>query len=71
LINRTDKHVDFANGEAYDWVGNIRRGRCDAGKAREMIEKSGQMSVPVIMIDGQVVIGFNRQLIDKLLSSGS
>jgi glutaredoxin 3 len=42
----------------------------DTDKAREMIKKSGQMGVPVIMIDEQVVVGFNHQLIDKLLASG-
>lgn len=37
-------------------------------KAREeMIEKSGQMGVPVIEIDGQVVVGFNKEKIAELL----
>jgi len=35
---------------------------------KEMIDKSGQMSVPVIIIDDQVVVGFNQGKIDKLLS---
>jgi len=35
--------------------------------AREMIEKSGQTGVPVIEIDGQIVIGFNLEQIKKLL----
>jgi glutaredoxin 3 len=35
---------------------------------KEMIDKSGQMSVPVIVIDNQVVVGFNQGKIDKLLS---
>ena len=33
----------------------------------EMIKKSGQMSVPVIEIDGQIVIGFDQGKIKKLL----
>ena len=37
-------------------------------KAREMIQKSGQMGVPVIIIDNEVVVGFNQALLDKLLS---
>ena len=38
-------------------------------KAREeMIEKSGQMGVPVIDIDGQIVIGFDRAKIVQLLN---
>ena len=34
--------------------------------AREMAEKSGQMGVPVIEIDGKFVIGFNAEEIKKL-----
>lgn len=34
---------------------------------KEMIEKSGQMGVPVVDIDGQIVIGFNKEEIKKLL----
>ena len=40
----------------------------DRDKAKEMIQKSGQMGVPVITVDGEVVVGFNRSLLDKLLS---
>jgi glutaredoxin-like YruB-family protein len=29
-------------------------------RAREMIDKSGQMGVPVIDIDGAVIIGFDK-----------
>ena len=36
-------------------------------KAKEMIQKSGQMGVPVITIDGEVVVGFNQGLLDSLL----
>ncbi len=36
-------------------------------KAKEMIQKSGQMGVPVIIIDGTVVVGFNQAKIDSLL----
>lgn len=39
----------------------------DRARAMEMVQKSGQMGVPVIDIDGHIVIGFNRPLIDKLL----
>lgn len=34
----------------------------------EMIEKSNQMEVPVIEIDGEIVIGFNQDRIKKLLN---
>jgi len=40
----------------------------DREKAKEMIQKSGQMGVPVITIDDEVVVGFNQTLLDKLLS---
>ncbi len=36
--------------------------------AREMIQKSEQMSVPVITIGDEVVVGFNPTLMDSLLS---
>lgn len=39
----------------------------DQDKVQEMIDKSGQMGVPVIDIDGKIVIGFNKAEIDKLL----
>jgi glutaredoxin-like YruB-family protein len=39
----------------------------DHEAAHEMIEKSGQRGVPVIEIDGQIVIGFNREQIKRLL----
>lgn len=38
-------------------------------KAREeMIEKSGKMEVPVIEIDGEIVAGFDKEKIVKLLN---
>jgi glutaredoxin 3 len=40
----------------------------DKDKAREMIQKSGQMGVPVITIDNEVVVGFNQAWLDRLLS---
>ncbi len=33
----------------------------------DMIKKSGQMGVPVVEIDGEVITGFDKQKIDKLL----
>jgi len=40
----------------------------DKAKAQEMIQKSGQMGVPVIIVGDEVVVGFNQGLMDKLLS---
>ena len=37
--------------------------------AKEMIEKSKQMGVPVIIIDDEVVVGFNQAKLDELLGS--
>ncbi len=39
----------------------------DREAAREMIEKSGQMGVPVIEIDGEMVVGFDEDKIKRLL----
>lgn len=39
----------------------------DQDKRAEMIEKSGQMGVPVIFIGGDMVIGFNEGKIKGLL----
>jgi glutaredoxin len=40
----------------------------DKDKAREMIQKSKQMGVPVIMVDDEVVVGFNQAKLESLLS---
>lgn len=39
----------------------------DEVAAKEMIDKSGQMGVPVIDINGEMIIGFNQERIKKLL----
>lgn len=39
----------------------------DAEKRKEMIERSGQMGVPVIDIDGQIVVGFDQDRLTELL----
>jgi glutaredoxin 3 len=40
----------------------------DPQAAAEMVRLSGQRGVPVLTIDSQVVVGFNRPLIDQLLA---
>ncbi|MDD2753836.1 MAG: glutaredoxin domain-containing protein [Candidatus Portnoybacteria bacterium] len=40
----------------------------DEAALKEMVAKSGQMGVPVINIDGQIVVGFNRNKIVELLN---
>lgn len=39
----------------------------DLEKRKEMVEKSGQMGVPVIFIDGEMVKGFDEERIRELL----
>ncbi len=41
----------------------------DEARRDEMIEKSGQMGVPVIEIDGEIVVGFDKNRLDALLMS--
>ena len=40
----------------------------DKDKAREMVEKSKQMGVPVIIVDDTIVVGFNQAELEKLLA---
>ena len=35
--------------------------------AMEMVNKSGQMGVPVLEINGSIVVGFDKKRIDSLL----
>jgi glutaredoxin-like YruB-family protein len=53
-----EKKVAFAD---YD-VGRDQR------RAAEMVRKSGQMGVPVVEINGRVIVGFNKAEIDKALA---
>ncbi len=39
----------------------------DADKRKEMMEKSGQLGVPVIVIGDKIVIGFNKPKLAELL----
>lgn len=54
-----EKKVDFE----YIDVGT------DQKAADEMVEKSGQMGVPVTDIDGTIIIGFDKEAIEKALAS--
>ncbi len=40
----------------------------DQVKAQEMVAKSGQMGVPVIDINGKIVIGFQPNIFEQLLN---
>ncbi|MDD2688712.1 MAG: glutaredoxin family protein [Candidatus Omnitrophica bacterium] len=35
--------------------------------AEEMVQKSGQMGVPVLDIDGQIIVGFDKEKIKQSL----
>ena len=44
----------------YDVIAN-------PGRRQEAVEKSGQMGVPVILVDGELVIGFDEDRLRELL----
>ena len=52
-----------ANGVQFEDIDVSR----DHEAAHYMVEKSGQMGVPVIEINGQMIIGFDREAIKKSL----
>ena len=52
-----DHNIEF---EEIDVAGNKEA-------AEEMIQKSGQMGVPVIEINGEIVVGFDKKKISQLL----
>ncbi|MEK7117382.1 MAG: glutaredoxin domain-containing protein [Patescibacteria group bacterium] len=39
----------------------------DVAARKEMVEKSGQMGVPVIQIDNNIIVGFQKEKIANLL----
>ena len=39
----------------------------DLRRADEMVRKSGQMGVPVLDINGKIIVGFNQPEIEKAL----
>lgn len=40
----------------------------DRSKAEEMIRKSGQMGVPVVDINGEILVGFQPEVFKQLLN---
>ncbi|MFA6274435.1 MAG: glutaredoxin domain-containing protein [Candidatus Paceibacterota bacterium] len=44
----------------YDVASNLE-------KRKEMVDKTGQMGVPVIIIDGEITIGFDKPKLAKML----
>lgn len=41
----------------------------DTAAAMEMVQRTGQMGVPVVEMSGELIVGFDRQRIDALLRS--
>lgn len=39
----------------------------DAEARKVAVEKSGQLGVPVVDIDGKIVVGFDKEIIDQML----
>lgn len=52
-----DKHIHFDEVDVAD----------DLDARQEMLELSGQLGVPVITVDEEVVIGFNQTALQSLL----
>jgi len=40
----------------------------DEAAAKEMVAQTGQMGVPVIMVDDQIIVGFNQEELKKALN---
>ena len=40
----------------------------DAEAAKEVVKLSGQMGVPVIEIDGQIIVGWNKSALEEVLA---
>jgi glutaredoxin-like YruB-family protein len=39
----------------------------DVERRREMVDKSGQMGVPVIFVDNEMIVGFDQDRLSELL----
>ena len=39
----------------------------DRSAAREMVDKSGQMGVPVVDIEGKIIVGYDKEAISREL----
>jgi glutaredoxin 3 len=61
--NSLREHLDL-NKVIYEDVDVSK----DRFSALDMIRRSGQCAVPVIEIDGNIIVGFDKEEIDKLLA---
>ena len=55
----SEKHIEF---EEINVAAN-------AAAANEMVKLSGQMGVPVIDIDGQIIVGWNKSALEEALGT--
>jgi len=62
ICRRTKKYLDD-EGIDYEYL-DVSANR---DFAKEMIIKSGQKTVPVIEIEGEIIIGFDKTKIEELL----
>jgi len=53
----TEKNIEFTDYNVAD----------DNEKAQEMIDKSGQMGVPIIDIEGKIIVGFDQEALEREL----
>lgn len=52
-----EQHLDFLDIDV----------AADTESAKEMVKLSGQMGVPVINIDGQIIVGWNKTAVEDAL----
>lgn len=57
---------DYLNEKGVEF--EVKDVSVDRAAAREMVERSGQMGVPQIIINDKVIVGFNRDAIDEELN---
>ena len=58
---------EFLSGKGIDFTEhNVAT---DIEARNQMVQKSGQLGVPVIDIDGNIVVGFNRNKLEELLNN--
>lgn len=43
----------------------------DLEKRQEMIQKSGQMGVPVILVDDEIIVGFDKPKLESLFPAAA
>jgi len=71
IIYSTPSCVYCRLAKAYFKENNVQFQEIDVAadqqKAEEMIEKSGQLGVPVIEIDKEIIVGFDKPKIQKAL----